>query len=661
MNRQQTRDFLLGLFSEWFQIRDLEPVIQWARREVRIPESISPVAPGPYDPDVAPLASIALDWFLDSRYRELIVPKSSQCGVSQAMQVLTCYIAAHQMGDILWCLESSTKAKELNQERLKPMITQACRVLDSQIFEDGDKLQNKVLWLRGLKILMAGARSAGQVASRTIPYIFGDEVDEWLTELQGGESNALDLLRERAKLVPWAKLAFFSKPRNAMDPELARGKRKGGHSSGIIWQEYLQGTRHKCLIPCPHCGHQQELVREGLRYQHCKNLDGKLWDFSKVLAETYYECEACHQKIDEQAKIDAVLRRRIWKQTNFADDPDRGDDDDLPRPGVMSVHISDLYANSRVFPELTMGNLALKIVSAKTVSQEHSVMRGSFALPVQLKTLGRQKAESILAMQGRYRRGTFPERPDFTAILIDVQHAKQLKWVKMGFRLDDTAWIADHGIQDIFGPLDEMVPPGRSTPQALRLKSLMDVPIHCGDTADTVTCVFGLIDEGDGNSKKTVLDLCTDPALYRRLTSAKGRGGRQTDSMADRVMLQGNRMHEGKLVDRYLFDADYFKDELYEERVGKLEAIQKAETEGLPLPAPRLYFYERPEGEFVKEFTAERKDYYMKDGRLAYGWVPDPDGPNDFSDCVVEGLALWYRSKPILLKAKTASESAKKE
>jgi len=671
MTRRETTSWLMALFHEWFTIVEREPSLSWVPKHINLPREVSQVKPGQIDLDVFPISSLVYEWFDDPKWRELIVVKGSQGALSQSAQNISCYIGDYQLGDIMWVLESDKKVVELNNERLKPMITKSCESLKRYVYEAEDKLKNRILILKGLKIVMAGARTASAVASRPMPFIFGDEVDEWPIELGGNESNALDLLRERAKLFSWAKLMFFSKPRNSITPDkdeehkLRNRKKK---DDGIIWGEYLSGTRHKCHIPCPACGHEHELVWENARFHHCRSEDGKSWDYERMEKESYYQCpnpKGCDHHITEEEKVEQVLKHRRWVQTNFhGDEQEDGSRINQPIPKKMSAHMSDLYANTREFPDLAVGKLAVKWCSASTTSARRAFRRGVLGLPVENKKFEKLDITHLISLAGSYERGTVPTRPAWTYMEIDVQgHGKLYKWLKLGFGkitgydVDDTCWVIDHG----------------ETESDDDIEALFDKPVPILDEPDgpdgesgwvriegskerrwagkSIKCQSGWIDEGDGHTTNQVLNLCLRPKLYRRLSPVKGRGGEQAANMKDRVELQENRTHAGKPIDRYLMDSDYFLDELYEERIAKREAIDAAIHAGQIPPAGRLWFFQNPSTLMLQEFCTERKDTFMRRGKMVFGWLPKPTGgKNDLSDLVKYGLGNWYRTKPKLLE-----------
>lgn len=664
MTLRDTKVWLMALLCEYFTLTEKEPSIDWVPKNVTLPVEVSRTHPGPVNLDVTPATRLVYEWFDDPQWRELIFVKGSQGGLSQAAQNISVYIADHQLGDIMWVLESDKKVVELNNERLKPMITKSCQSLRRHLYEAEDKkLKNRVLMLKGMKINMAGAREAGGVASRTIPFIFGDEVDEWPVELKGKESNALTLLRERAKLVSWAKLLFFSKPRNEITPEASddhklRNRKK--KDDGIIWAEYLKGTRHRCEIACPHCGHYHTLEWDNVRFQHCRTEDGKAWDYAKMERETFYQCPHpdCQKSYSEDEKVHQLLHHRRWVQTNFnGDESEDGTRINVPVPGQMSAHISDLYANTREFPELAVGKLAIKWCSCSTTSDRRAFRRGTLGLPVAVQKFEKLDITPLLSLAGNYSRGTLPTRPALVDMMIDVQgHGKLYKWLKLGYGkvtgydVDDSIWLIDHGETESVEELEAMF--AKPIPV---LDEGGEWIIRDGErvwTGKHVRCETGWIDEGDGTTSNQVLNICIRPKLYPRFATVKGRGGSQTEHMTDRVTLQDNRTHKTRRIDRYLIDADYFLDELYEQRIALREQIDQAIHRGATPSAGRMWTFSNASKTFLGEFCTEKKDWHLRRGKLTFGWLPKPvGGKNDFSDLVKYGMAKWYRSKPIILKA----------
>lgn len=644
--RKRARDLLIARYSQWLEIREQPPSMQWARDHIVLPASISPQKPGAYDPDSYPMATVLYEFFDNPEYEEFIGVKSSQSGFTQAALNLLCEIIEYQLGNVMIVMDSAENVKAKCDEAIKPMIMEACKTIARHIPEDEDKLKKIVLHLKGIRVNLAGAKSAGKLASRTIPFVIGDEVDEWPTELQGGESNALDLLRDRCKLLAGTgrkKLMVFSKPRNALAPERAEERESRRHKKakddGIIWQEAMTGTRHRCFVPCPHCGQFDHLRWEHMRFNHCRTEDGTAWDYPRMLRDTYYECRLCKGEIRENDVKDStpvkewMIKRRQWRVTNL------GQDDDKPVPGKMSALTDDLLATD---PGSTWGHLAMECVNAKTTSQKRKFRRSRLGLPVQEKVLAKQKVNELAMLQGTYQRGTAPDSVIAACTMIDVQeHGNLFKWQHLGFDLEDNLYLINHGETEIG---DE-------------LGSVIDMDIKLVDasgteTGRTIKAPIGWIDEGDGQCQHTILDLCVKPKFYRRLSTVKGRGLTQTEHMTDRVTLQNNRTHKAKPIDRYLVDNGYFLDDLYEARIAPwIEYFNdRAAGKSVDIPiGPRVHWYAKPDTTVLEEYTTERKDWHMRNGKMVFGWPEKPEGKNDHSDMSKYGLGWWYRAKPMIL------------
>lgn len=671
MNRQAARNWTFDLLASLFDLKEVPRTLDYVRG-LTLPPEVSPTHSGDFNPDVQPLATLVYDWFDDPKWRELDIVKGSQGGLSQAAQNCMCKIAEHKLGDTMMLLESGLKSKDLGNERVKAMFKAN---LGAHIGDERDQLQNRVLKINGIRFHLAGARTAGGVASRTLRFGFGDEVDEWLTELQGGESNALDLFLERFKLVADAKIMFFSKPRNAdadEDTDDAKKKKKQ-KDDGIIWKRYLGGSRHKCCIPCPHCwcdpfelvwrheGHRYQMAHcAQVRFDHCRRSDGISWDFDRMREETHFVCPACKRPIYDEQKVEQVLKHRIWIPTND------NTDSDVAIPGRMSAHMSDLYCNSREFPTLTIGQLAINCVSSKTKSARRAFRRGTLGLPIDRNAVAKMETEPMRRLCGKFPRGTCPVDPVFACVQVDVQeHGNLFKWTTQAYTMDDECFIMDYGSteigEEIAAILERPVPVVGPDGQPV-VEEMDGKPV-----AKQFFIPGGWVDEGDGVCLKQVLDLCLHKPLFRRLSTCKGRGGMQTLNMTDRVVLQQSHTHQGLPLDRYLIDDHHFKDDLYEERIAPWSEYLRKHQRGedcVPPSTPRIHFFAGAPDELLEEFCTEKKGEHVRNGKLVFGWPPKPEGGmNDYSDTVKDGLAMWYRvklkiQKQIAKDAKAAADRA---
>lgn len=625
MTAAETRAWLLGLLAEIYRSRPPGGVLRWAKRNVFVPPEVSPEFPGMYDVRVTPLVDILFEFYDSPDYDEFIGCKSSQSGLSQGAHVCVLDYAVHVGKNIILSLDSRDEAKRVSQTRLQPMIKH-CGALSTRVSENEDDWTNLTLMLKGLTVFLMGSHSPTALANKTAGLAICDEVDNY-PERPKDESNAVDLLRDRIKKVMGSKLIAFSKPKN---------------EDTIIWPEYLTGSRHKCFVPCPHCGHLQELVWEQVRFDHCKNVLAE-WDYDRVLKETYYECAnpECKKPIEESQKA-WMIEHKEWRATN------EGKDKWKPKPRKMSVHISDLYS---LFPKDTWGHLATEWLDAqKSQSKLMSFFRGRLGLPWKEKRIEIATGD-IRKMVGGYRRGQCPENPDIVLMASDVQKDVK-KWVKTAWRLDDeTCWVIDWGVTLTF---EQLVSEADTPVEVLRWPE--DVP---KEKRTDPTVWKGLIDEG--YDQPAVRDFVISTyipgpagALDYRFYPVFGRAGLQTVTWKDMFdVIRPN--HKGWAITVYKINDDAFKQELYNNRIARYREVEAALKKGEDPPAvPRLWFPVGIDDEFVSELCQEARVWDEK--RKKWVWREPPQA-NDFGDALKYNLCTWYILAPFLHKKRQAERA----
>lgn len=657
-----------AFFARHFTIDRPIPMMAWVREHVELSKEESKQFPGRFNPDRSPAVTILFEFLESDDYDEFIGCKSSQIGLTLAAMAGLMHKIKFNPQDVIFAINNREEIQRIGHTRLKPMI-RGCTAIAQRVPADEDRMQNMTLYLNGMTIYLIGAQSPGAAANKSAGWVIIDETDETPEELKGGESTIVDLLRDRLKRQEASKLIVFSKPRNTDD---------------VIWPEFVNGSRHRCFVPCPHCSNEvppeamhgprlltrlplplpsgyQPLVREGLRYEHCKTPAGR-WDYDRILADTWYQCIHCGGRIEEGDK-EWMLARRLYIPTNTPEgalqndcktikaDVDCGEEGHpQPIPRKLSYQVGDFYA-LQYMPRSTFGHLALEIVSANTESKRRKFRRSREGLPVGAEHRDNSRTVSVIrSLQGNFARGHCSRPPLFVILGVDVQHYAK-KWVKMVFYEDDSAEIVDFGA----------VAKGYHD-----LLTVARTPVIVDDWIDVdpeqrinPVCDMALIDEGDGQRTKAVLAFCTSRGAYGLFWPCKGRGGAQTVPMTDLVQRQKKNTFNGMPIPRYLFNADAFAEEFYDERIGKAAEISAALQAGLTPPAGALRIYRNPDQDLCQELTTHRRwtDDDEKERRrrkkgarrgriLRVGdWFRD-GGPDDYGDAATMCLAGWYKVKP---------------
>lgn len=678
-DRAEVSAWLGSIFEKNANVEMPPPIVEWVRQHVELSPEESKQFPGKYDPDLTPGVTILFDFLESDHWGEFIACKSSQFGMTLAALAALCHKTKFHPQDIALAINNREEIQRIGITRLRPIL-RGCKAIAHRCPTDDDKWHNHTIYLIGLTLYLLGGHSVGAAANKSLGWAIIDECDETPEEMKGNESTIVDLLRDRLKRQAGSKLIAFSKPRNEDD---------------IIWPEYLHGSRHKMFVPCPHCSGTlppeampgappgsrllnslvlplpagyQVLVRSGLRYDHCRRENSRQWDLTRMLSETFYECNQCGGKIEESHKP-WMLAHRLYIPTNTPDgalqddgktfredrDPTATDDEAChpqPVPGRLTFQVSDFYALPHQ-PDSTFGHLAVEIVTASNLSKQRKFRRSREGLPV-----GRNLADNsrtvatIRALAGKFARGHCSRRPLCVIMGVDVQHYGR-KWVKCVFYDNDDCELVDFGVvfSGYAGLIDEankpvIVDDWGDTPDEERINPVVD---------------FALIDEGDGQRTKSVLAFCISKGAFRKFYPCKGRGGAQTASMTNLVITQKKNSFNGVPVPRYLMNSDAFSEELYDERIAKAEEIAAARAKGKPSPTGLLTLFKNPDHDLCIELTTHRrwteddekerqrsKRKLSRRGRvLKVGdWFRD-GGADDFGDAVTECLAGWYKMKPL--------------
>lgn len=603
--RRGWRTFLPDVLARVFALRTLLNVWQWAERHVSLDAQASPGNPGPYRSAVAPYTRFVMELFTDPAVREVIIKKSSQSGVTEAILNIIRYCVAVMPRNILYVIDSKEEIGKLFRTRLVPSL-RACKETSQRITEKEDDLTTHTLYLAGMWIMGIGGHSAGGLANKSCSIGILDEADKHPPNT-GREGRSIDQLRARFKTIADSKLFVLSKPVEASD---------------VTTVEFETGTQHKCFVECPHCLERQELVQERVVYTHCKDLTGD-YDRERVLTETFYQCvNASTPKCtvgritEEQRRSQLIAGRFEWRQTNFRN----------VEPGKVSLEITDLIS---LFPKCTLGAIALDLIAAqRSLLKMKHVQAERFARAWK-KAGAALKEDSIFKLCGPYVRGTVPFVPALVVMTVDKQ-GDVTKWIKHAFLKNGTHYVADWG-------------------EVLADDELINVwsgdaphrPLRCSANDQVYSPQIGLIDEGYKTTEVRAFVIRATLAGQCWFTS-KGRGNLQVRS----VVVESKYTHDGYTdLICYHYNDDAFKQEMYLGQIGDLSRIISGSSKLPRIWLPRAQDVDR---EFASELCAE--ELVDEDTALGFSrrvWKKTGEA-NDFGDALKMGKVCWQILGPEL-------------
>lgn len=357
-----------------------------------------------------PILREIMDCFsVHSRVRDLVVMKSSQVGVTEAVVNVLGYTMEHAPCPSMVMMPTLETRDTWKVQKLNPLLAETPVVRDllgGVRSRDAANRQDLIDFPGGV-LFLAGGNSANSYAQKSVRQIILDDLDRFPEEI-GEEGDVITLAEGRTKAFPRAIRAYISTP-------TVKG--------GLIHRQWDKSDQRRYHVPCPHCREWQPLEWGGPDVGH-----GMKWTVlpDGSLTNVRYVCRDCGAEIYEHHKP-AMLADGRWIATH-------------PERATRGYHISALYAPIGLGPSwadlvrgwlLAQDNTATLRAWINTNLGEPWEERGEEINPLDLMTRLEQFADDI---PGKVR-----------SIGIDVQKDR-IEISVHDFGAGEECWGVDHVI-----------------------------------------------------------------------------------------------------------------------------------------------------------------------------------------------------------------------
>lgn len=240
--------------------------------------------------------------------QEIVVMKGAQLGFTEAGNNWIGYIVDIAPAPTLMVMPTDDTVKRNSKIRIDPMIEATPRLREkiapARSRDSGNTTRQKDF--PGGVLVMTGANSAVGLRSMPVRFLFLDEVDGYVLDLDG-EGSPIDLARARTRTFARKKIFIVSTPTI--------------EGQSAVEREFTLTDQRKFHVPCPHCGSMQPLLWDQLR-----------WEKGKP-ETTRYHCKECDEPIEERYKT-VMLANGCW----VADAPQNASSH------KAGYHINSLYS-----------------------------------------------------------------------------------------------------------------------------------------------------------------------------------------------------------------------------------------------------------------------------------------------------------------------------
>lgn len=471
----------------------------------------------------------------------------------------------------MYVMPTITLAEDFSKDKLQPMINTAAtlraKFKDPRVRDSGNTILGKRY--PGGFIVIAGANAAASLRSRSIRLLIMDEIDAYTRNLEK-EGSPIALAE--------ARTVSFGMKKKIFKPSTPTVK-----GASAIWLHFEATDQRHYHVPCPACGHKQNLVFEQLK-----------WTPGAPQTVTY-ECIDCGHQIEEGLHKTRMLNAGEW----VSHVPERRND------YKIGYHINSLYSP---YGWLSWAEIVEKYEAAQrelVENQEDNLMRTftNTILGLPYETKGEQPEWRALfeRRDQMLRRNTVNEYVKLVTAGVDVQKDR-IEMEIVGWGHEKRSWSIDYRVF----PIDDM----ENALRALGTTTFVNhegvaLPVH-------KVCIDA------GFNTNEVYDTCrklANPELYVPIHGSKHDMTTifSTPKVTSRIDKSGQ--HYG--IQYFMLGVNALKDELY-------TLLKKTKDVDDPKGPPGYCHFPADYVEhYFQSLTAEKKVVEYRDGYAHYKYVKE--------------------------------------
>jgi len=569
-----------------------DPVIEpaaWAADNLIVADG--PKAGQLWSAELTPYAVEPLNMLAaDSPHNRVSVRKSAQTGLTGVGIAWVGSIIAKTPAKAMVVFPTLAAVQDFNREKLTPTIEATeelrskIRLQKSRSSQSSTALSKK---FPGGSLVLTGANSAADLRSKTVRFLFCDEIDEWPFDLDG-QGDPMEMAD--------ARQTSFHATGDYKKFEASTPTTKGESRIDVAFEA---GDQRYWKVPCPHCGEKQRLEFGGKDVEYGLKFNTE-WPY-----QAHYVCKHCGGVIEHHHKREMVLNGE-WIADN-------------PGPGRHpSYHIDALVSLLT-----TWDKIAEKFLKAKDDSRKLKAFVNLWLGQAWEERGDAPEWNRLFARREDYAARTIPPGGVLLTGAVDVQQ-DGLYYEIVAWGQDKQSWSIDVGFLE-----GDTADPSNPVWHKLSL-------VHDRRYQDTYgnTWPVDLMAIDSGFNTNVVYQWCR---THSRAIAIKGDDGwhkaaiSSTPTKVD-INWRGKRVRRG--AELWHIGTWPLKAEFY------ANLRKEGMRDGQEFDPPGYCHFSETlhDDRYLKQVTAEHLKEREVKGRLRKEWVAS--GPNHYHDCRVYNMAV---------------------
>ena len=569
-----------------------DPVIspaKWAEENLIVADG--PQSGRKWDPTLTPyVVDILDDLSATSPHQCVSVRKSAQTGLTETGIAWIGSIIDMTPDRAMIVFPTINAVQDFNRDKLSPTIEQTDSLRRKVMETKTRSARSSTLLSKrfpGGSLTLTGANSAADLRSKTVKFMYDDEIDEWPLDL-AGQGDPMEMAD--ARQIAYHATGDYKKLQTSTPTILGQSR---------IDDSFKDGDQKYFEVPCPECKEFQRLEFGGRDTDYGLKFN-TTWPY-----EARYACRHCGVLIEHYQKRGMVLAGK-WVAYN-------------PGPGRHpSYHIDSLTSLLT-----TWDKLAEAFLNSKDDPQK---LKTFFNLWLGLPWEARGDApewQRLFARRSDYPARQIPPGGIILTAAADIQ-ADGIYYEVVAWGRDKQSWSIDAGYLE----------GETSAPDSVVWVKLDEIYARLYSDSYGNSWSIDRFGVDSGFNSNTVYQWCRARPKAMALKGQDGwhRAAISSSPTKVEVDLKGKKRRRG--VELWHIGTWSLKAELY------ANLRKDGKREGAELDPPGfVHFSENVHDEqFLKQLTAEHiKDREHK-GRILKEWVAN--GPNHYHDCRIYNMAI---------------------